>query len=135
MRILALMDNIRDFAGNRVTRAPRALRPVQPTQVCTNSYSTHYNTYTRRILKHTYSTSCKHQPRKKRTDSTGFKRVLNLRTYEPPKAIVNRILDSTHDIFASARAITNLASARTTTSPQREQHTSQTSKGGAHANA
>ena len=45
MRLLALMENVRDFAGNRVTRAPRALRPVQLTQVITISYGTHYNTY------------------------------------------------------------------------------------------
>ena len=130
------MENVCNFAGNRVTRAPRALRPVQPTQVLTNSYGTHYNTYTGRILKHTYSTSCKHQPRKKRTDSTGFKRSQNprkLRTsLHRPASIVNQILDSTHDILAPARAMTNLASGQTTTSPQRERHTSQTGKGGAH---
>ena len=130
MRLLALMENVRNFAGNCVTRAPRALRPVQHTQVLTNSYSTHYNTSTRRILKHTDSTSCKHQPRKKRTDSTGFKRSQNprkLRTsLQRPASIVNQILDSTHDILASAQVITNLASARTTTSPQSERQTSQT---------
>ena len=106
MRLLALMENVRNFAGNRATRAPRVLRPAQPTQVLTTSYSTHYN--------------LKKAPRKNRTDSTAFKRVLNLRTYEPPKAIVNRILESTHDILDTARAITNLAPAQTTASPQRE---------------
>ena len=46
--------------------------------------------------------------------------------------MVNRILDSKHDILDTARAITNLTSARTTASPQREGQTSQTGKGGAH---
>ena len=115
------MENVRNFSGNRVTRVPRALRPVQPTQVLTNSYGTHYNTYTRGIRKHTDYTSCKNQ----------FLN-LNLRTYEPPKTIANRILDSTHDILDTARAITNLAPAQTTASPQRERQTSQTGKGGAH---
>ena len=108
MRLLTLMENVRNFAGNRVTRAPRALRPVQLTQVITNSYGTHYKTCTRR-----FSNS-------------------NLRTYEPPKAIVNRILDSTDDLLDTARAITNLTSARTTASTQRKRQTSQTGKGGAH---
>ena len=50
MRILALMENVCNFAGNCVTRAPRALRPVQPTHVRTNSYTTQSKTYTRRFL-------------------------------------------------------------------------------------
>ena len=87
--------------------------------------------YTRRHFELKIS-SCKHQPRKKRTDSTAFKIVLNLRAFEPPKAIVNRILEMTHDILDTARAITNLAPARTTASPQRERQTSQTGKGGGH---
>ena len=91
------MENVRDFAGNRATKAPRARRPVQPTQGPTSSY-----------------------------------RVLSVRTYAPPKSTVNRILQMTHGILRTPRVIPNLASARTTASPQRERQTSQTGKGGAH---
>ena len=118
MRLLALMENVRDFAGNRATRAPRTLRPVQPKQGPTTSYSTYYN--------------FKKAPRKNRTNSRAFKRVLNVRTYEPPKTTVNRILQMTHDILKTTRVITNLAPAQTTASHQRERQTSQTGKGGAH---
>ena len=134
MRLLALMENARNFAGNRVTRAPCTIRPTrsQPSRRSSNhAYGTHYNTYTRRYFELKKS-SCKHHPRKKRTDSTAFKRVLNLRAYEPPKIIVNQILESTPDILDTARAITNIALAQTTASPQCERQTSQTGKGGAH---
>ena len=62
MRLLALMENVRDFVGNRATKAPRAPN-------------------------------------------------------------VNRILQMTLGILYTTRAIPNLASARTTASPQRERQT------------
>ena len=65
-------------------------------------------------------------------NSRAFERVLNVRTYVPPKSTVNEILQMTHGILQTPRVIPNLAPARTTASPQRERQTSQTGKGGAH---
>ena len=46
IRLLALVENVRPFAGIPVTKAPRTLRTVQPIQVVTSFYGTHYRNVT-----------------------------------------------------------------------------------------